>query len=123
MAAQTTKELRDKKCEPCEGGVLKMSRQQAQEQLRELSGWKLGECDGVDCLRKSWVVRDFMAAIGFFTQVAKLAEEEQHHPDLHLSGYRNVTVEISTHAIKGLSENDFILAAKIDEIPIEVKLS
>jgi 4a-hydroxytetrahydrobiopterin dehydratase len=57
----------------------------------------------------------------FFNAVADLAEEEGHHPDLHLEGYRNVWIEIYTHAIGGLSENDFILAAKIDELPIRLK--
>jgi 4a-hydroxytetrahydrobiopterin dehydratase len=62
-----------------------------------------------------------VAGIKFFEQIAKVAEEEQHHPDLHLAGYRNVAVELSTHAIGGLSENDFILAAKIDQLPVEIK--
>ena len=62
-----------------------------------------------------------MAAMDFFNKVAALAEEEGHHPDLHLVGYRNVAIEIWTHAIGGLSENDFILAAKIDALPIAVK--
>ena len=64
-----------------------------------------------------------MAGIKFFNAVAELAEDEGHHPDLHLEGYRNVWIELWTHAIGGLSENDFILAAKIDELPIEVKKS
>jgi 4a-hydroxytetrahydrobiopterin dehydratase len=62
-----------------------------------------------------------MAAIRFFNEVARVAEEEQHHPDLHLEGYRKVAIELWTHAIGGLSENDFILAAKIDQLPVEVK--
>ena len=53
--------------------------------------------------------------------VADVAEEDGHHPDLHIEGYRNVSVELWTHAIGGLSENDFILAAKIDQVPIELK--
>ena len=64
-------------------------------------------------------MKNFMAGIVFFTQVAELAEAEGHHPDLHLEGYRNVWVEIWTHAIGGLSENDFILAAKIDRLGIK----
>jgi 4a-hydroxytetrahydrobiopterin dehydratase len=62
-------------------------------------------------------MRDFLAAMRFFDRVALLAEEEQHHPDLHLVAYRQVAIEIWTHAIGGLSENDFILAAKIDALP------
>jgi 4a-hydroxytetrahydrobiopterin dehydratase len=53
--------------------------------------------------------------------IAQIAEAEDHHPDLHLTGYRNVTIELSTHAISGLSENDFVLAARIDELPVELK--
>jgi 4a-hydroxytetrahydrobiopterin dehydratase len=57
-----------------------------------------------------------MSAMVFFQAVAALSEDENHHPDIHLESYRNVSIEIWTHAIGGLSENDFILAAKIDEI-------
>ncbi|HEY1187145.1 MAG TPA: 4a-hydroxytetrahydrobiopterin dehydratase, partial [Gemmata sp.] len=60
--------------------------------------------------------KDFVTAMGFLQKVADLAEEEQHHPDLHLTGYRHVAVELSTHAIGGLSANDFIVAAKIDAL-------
>ena len=60
-------------------------------------------------------------ALEFFERVGQVAEQEDHHPDLHLVGYRNVTIEIWTHAVNGLSENDFILAAKIDQLPVELK--
>ena len=62
-----------------------------------------------------------MAGMRFFEEVAALAEDDGHHPDLHLEAYRNVSIELWTHAIGGLSENDFILAAKIDQIKIEGK--
>jgi 4a-hydroxytetrahydrobiopterin dehydratase len=62
-----------------------------------------------------------MAGMRFFNLVAELAEREEHHPDLHLEGYRRVRIEIGTHAIDGLSENDFILAAKIDAVPLETR--
>jgi 4a-hydroxytetrahydrobiopterin dehydratase len=65
------------------------------------------------------VFRNFKAAVEFLNGVAELAERENHHPDLHLVGYRNLSIELTTHAIGGLSENDFILAAKIDELPVE----
>jgi 4a-hydroxytetrahydrobiopterin dehydratase len=61
-------------------------------------------------------MKDFMTAIAFFGRVAAIAESEGHHPDLHLQEYRNVWIELWTHAIGGLSENDFILAAKIDQL-------
>lgn len=60
---------------------------------------------------------DFKAALAFVDDVGRIAEAESHHPDLHLTGYRNVRVETSTHSVGGLSENDFILAAKVDRIP------
>ena len=72
-------------------------------------------------IRKDWKVKNFMAGIEFFNRCAAVAEADGHHPDLHLEGYRNVAVELWTHAIGGLSQNDFILAAKIDQLPIELK--
>ncbi len=108
-----------KKCKPCEGGVDPMSPEEAARQIASLDGWRLTH-DG-QRIRKEWVVENFMAAIDFFNRVAQLAEEEGHHPDLHLVAYRNVAIELWTHAIGGLSENDFIVAAKIDRLPIRLK--
>lgn len=119
MTTQTTDQLKAKRCVPCEGGVPKYELEEAKRQLENLQGWRLTH-DGKR-IRKDWVVKDFGAALEFFGLVANLAEEEGHHPDLHLEGYRNVWIELWTHAIGGLSENDFIVAAKIDELPIELK--
>lgn len=119
MQSQTPEQLTKKKCVPCEGGVPKYSLAESQAQLERLNGWRLTH-DG-ERIRKDWVVKHFLAGMEFFNSVAELAEEEGHHPDLHLEGYRNVWIEIYTHAIGGLSENDFILAAKIDELPIRLK--
>jgi 4a-hydroxytetrahydrobiopterin dehydratase len=116
MSTTTAEELTHKKCVPCEGGVPKLSRQEAEAILSGVPGWSLS-ADG-ERISRSWRVKNFMAGIHFFEKIAELAESEGHHPDLHLVGYRNVTVELWTHAIGGLSENDFILAAKIDQIPI-----
>jgi 4a-hydroxytetrahydrobiopterin dehydratase len=116
---QTTQQLRAKKCAPCEGGVPRLTAAEADIQLRELTGWRLTH-DG-QRIRKDWLVKNFMAGMDFFSQVATLAEQEGHHPDLHLENYRQMGIEIWTHAIGGLSENDFILAAKIDLLPIELK--
>ncbi len=80
-------------------------------------GWT--EVDGA--LERTFKFKDFAEAFAFVTKAADLAEEEGHHPDIDLVGYRNVTVELWTHAIGGLSENDFILAAKIDQIPVTRK--
>ena len=121
MAVQSPEELVQKKCKPCEGGVEPYSPEEAKEQLKQLNGWRLTH-DG-QRIRKDWKVKNFMAGIKFFNACADLAEDDGHHPDLHIEGYRNVSVELWTHAIGGLSENDFILAAKIDELRIDVKSS
>jgi 4a-hydroxytetrahydrobiopterin dehydratase len=120
METQTTEQLVAKKCKPCEGGVDPCPLDVAHEQLKQLHGWYLTR-DG-QRIRKDWKVKNFMAGMDFFDRIAQLAEEDGHHPDLHIEGYRNVWIELWTHAIGGLSENDFILAAKIDELPIAIKV-
>ncbi len=119
METQAAEQLVHKKCKPCEGGVDRYTRSDAELQLAKLNGWRITH-DG-QRIRKDWTVRAFADGIRFFNAVAQLAESEQHHPDLHLEGYRNVWIELWTHAIQGLSENDFILAAKIDQLPIVLK--
>lgn len=89
----------------------------AEEMLRGLSSWRMAE-DGTS-ISRAFVARNFVAAMQFLQGVAQVAEEEGHHPDLHLTGYRNVKVELSTHSIGGLSEADFIMAAKIDRVPVD----
>ncbi|APZ93113.1 4a-hydroxytetrahydrobiopterin dehydratase [Fuerstiella marisgermanici] len=120
MTEVSTKEqLRTVKCVPCEGGVPKLTPEEAARQNQEVDGWKI--LSEPDRITKSWTVKNFVAGMEFFKHVTELAEAEGHHPDLHLVGYRNVTIDIWTHAIDGLSLNDFILAAKIDALPIEEK--
>jgi 4a-hydroxytetrahydrobiopterin dehydratase len=119
MSSNTSEDLLQKKCKPCEGGVPPVGRAEAERLLAGLTGWKFVS-DG-KAIRKEWRAKDFGSAMDFFNRVAHLAEEEEHHPDLHLTGYRNAAIELSTHAIGGLSENDFILAAKINQLPIELK--
>lgn len=116
MQAQAAEQLVAKKCKPCEGGVEACPIDVARIQLARLPGWYLTH-DG-QRIRKDWTVKNFMAGMDFFNRVAQLAEEDGHHPDLHLEGYRRVWIELWTHAIGGLSENDFILAAKIDQLPL-----
>ncbi|QGJ68564.1 4a-hydroxytetrahydrobiopterin dehydratase [Planctomycetales bacterium 10988] len=115
--ASTSTELQQKKCLPCEGGVDAMTPLEASDQLAQLEGWEL--IDEGKKIKKKWQVKNFMAGMEFFQKVAELAEQEQHHPDLHLVGYRNAKIELTTHAVGGLSENDFILAAKIDALPVK----
>ena len=119
MTVESVEELRQKKCVPCEGGVPRVSRVEAERLLQGLPGWRLTE-DG-QRIRREWVAKNFLAAVDFFNRVARLAEDEGHHPDLHLVGYRHVAIELWTHAIGGLSENDFITAAKIDLLPLQLK--
>ena len=117
--APTQDELRTIKCVPCEGGVPKLTPDEAAAQNAQLQGWTvLGDPDRIT---KSWTVKNFVSGMNFFQQVCELAEDEGHHPDLHIVGYRNVTIDIWTHAINGLSLNDFILAAKIDALNVELK--
>ena len=119
MAVESASQLVAKKCKPCEGGVDPVPPAEAKAQAEKLPGWNLTE--GSKAIRKEWKTKDFDTALKFFNDVAKVANADDHHPDLHLTGYRNVAIELSTHAIGGLSENDFILAAKIDQIPVELK--
>jgi 4a-hydroxytetrahydrobiopterin dehydratase len=116
----TTKELTRKRCVSCEGGsVVALTADQIRDLLLAVPEWKMTP-DGKR-IRREWRVRDFLTALDYFQRIAQIAEEEDHHPDLHLVGYRNVTVEIWTHAVGGLTENDFILAAKIDQLPVALK--
>jgi 4a-hydroxytetrahydrobiopterin dehydratase len=112
-------DLAQRHCLPCEGGVPPLSASQIADLLKSVPDWQLAD-DG-HRIQRSWRVKDFLTALDFFQRIAQIAEAEDHHPDLHLVGYRNVTIEIWTHAINGLSENDFILAAKIDQLPVALK--
>jgi 4a-hydroxytetrahydrobiopterin dehydratase len=119
MANPTAAALTAKHCASCEGGVPPLAAEQVRQFLAALPNWQ--QTSDAKRIRREWRVKDFLTALDFFQCVGTLAEQEGHHPDLHLVGYRNVTIEIWTHAIGGLSENDFILAAKIDMLPIELK--
>ena len=115
----TQAELTRKRCQPCEGGVSPLTRQEIEQTLPAVPGWSLTAAG--QRLRREWRVKDFAAALDFFQRIGQIADAEDHHPDLHLVGYRNVSIELWTHAIGGLSENDFILAAKINGLPVELK--
>ena len=113
MDVQSAGTLTGKRCQACEGGVAKYTRVEATQQLSQLSGeWQLS--DDAKMISRKFKLRNFVQAMELANQIARLAEEEQHHPDLHITGYRQLRVDLTTHAIDGLSENDFILAAKID---------
>ena len=112
-------DLKNRHCKPCEGGVPALTAAQVRTLLKDVPDWKL-TADG-KAIRREWRVQDFGTALDFFRRVGQIAEKEDHHPDLHLTGYRNVAIEMTTHALGGLSENDFILAAKIDTLPVTLK--
>jgi|SRR3989344_2746547 len=104
-------DLLNKKCVPCEGGVDPLSKEQIEGYLKITPGWTLSG-DGKK-ISKEYKFKDFIGAINFINNVAELAESEGHHPDIHIN-YNKVLLELWTHAIGGLHDNDFILAAKID---------
>ena len=105
-------DLLKKKCVPCEGkGIKPFTRTEAEDYLMQINGWILdGEGKKIS---KEYKFKDFIGAVNFVNLVADIAEQEEHHPDIHIH-YNKVTLELWTHAIGGLSENDFIVAAKVD---------
>ena len=106
-------DLTQKKCVACEGNQAPYVRDEAEVLLKQINGWTLsGDARWVS---KEFKFKDFAEALAFTDKVGAIAESEGHHPDLQLS-WGKVVVELTTHAIKGLSENDFILAAKIDTV-------
>lgn len=106
--------LTEQKCEACEGGVIPFNATEANILLKQIPNWEIGK--DIKSLSRHYTFSDFAAALKFINKVGEIAESEGHHPDLHLTDYKHVTVELSTHAIGGLSNNDFIVAAKIDQI-------
>lgn len=104
-------DLTKKKCIPCEAGTPPLQKAKVEELLKEIPSWALKEGH----LYKKFKFKDFKAAMEFVNKIAGIAEHEGHHPDFCVH-YSKVEVELWTHAISGLSENDFIVAAKIDKI-------
>jgi 4a-hydroxytetrahydrobiopterin dehydratase len=108
--------LAQKKCKPCEGGVAPLTTAQAQQYLAQVSSsWALSA--DTRTIRREFAFRDFYRTMSFVNALAHIANIEDHHPDLEV-GYNYCRVTFSTHAIRGLSENDFVCAAKIDLIPL-----
>ncbi len=105
--------LTQKHCVPCEGGVDPLRPDQYQMYLDAVPQWKVLNNTLLQC---EFVLKDFTSAVEFVNKLAKLAESEGHHPDILIHDYKKVTITLSTHAIGGLSENDFIMAARINEI-------
>ena len=110
-------DLTKKHCVPCEGGTKPFTKKQAQEYLKMTKDWELLEdlSDGGPMkIQRKFAFNNFQEAIDFVNKVGKLAESEDHHPDIFIHNYKKVDITLTTHAIKGLSENDFIMAAKIN---------
>jgi 4a-hydroxytetrahydrobiopterin dehydratase len=103
--------LTQRHCVPCEGGTPPIDPDTAREMLEQVPGWELGD----NKLTRRFKFRDFREAMAFVNRVADLAEAEGHHPDIHIS-WNRVRLDLTTHAIKGLSDNDFIMAARTNEL-------
>jgi 4a-hydroxytetrahydrobiopterin dehydratase len=116
MAAEAG-DLAARRCVPCEGGTPALTREQYAPLLDQLAGWTVEEpADQPPRLVKSFRFKNFLEAVGFVNAITPIAEAEGHHPDLYVR-WGEVRVLLWTHAAGGLTENDFILAAKIDRIP------
>lgn len=108
--------LKNKRCVPCEAGTPPLDSGTIRLLLGEVPTWKLGgEAGQAARISRKFEFADFLAAMSFVSKMAALAEEEQHHPDFCVH-YSRVDVTLWTHAVGGLSENDFILASKLDAI-------
>lgn len=106
-------ELKGRRCKPCEGGADPMGREQAEDLLGQVPGWSLGE-DGKSISRR-FEFKGFYRTMAFVNALAWVANSEDHHPDFS-AGYNYCEVTFTTHAVKGLSENDFICAARLNAL-------
>ncbi|EFA84652.1 hypothetical protein PPL_01642 [Heterostelium album PN500] len=111
--------LSDKKCKPCEGGdVYKLSLDKSKELLEKIhKNWTLSSESEPFKISRKWRM-PFPKSVELVNSVAQIAEDEGHHPDISIKSYWNLEIELYTHALNGLSENDFIVASKIDDIPL-----
>ena len=109
-------DLLKKKCIPCEGEVIPFDLSEIHKYQKKVDGWDIIKNDNeIYYLEKKFTFKNFLQSQKFVNEVGKISENEGHHPDI-IFGWGYAKINITTHAIKGLSENDFILAAKIDQI-------
>ena len=109
-------ELSDKKCIPCEGNIPPFDTKEIHKYLKKIDGWDVDQNEENNYfIKKIFKFKDYVSSEKFIIEVGKIAETEGHHPDIHF-GWGYAKIQISTHAIKGLAESDFVLAAKIDKI-------
>jgi len=109
-----TSSLAHKSCVPCKGIGKTLEPQEIHEYLSQVPAWEVGDDENTIITRK-WKFKDFATSMNFVNAVAKIADEQDHHPDIRIN-YNRVTLELTTHVLGGLTENDFVMAAKIDEI-------
>ena len=108
-------DLLNKKCVPCEGGVLPLDISEIHKYQKKVDGWDIVKNEkNIYLLQKKFNFKNFLESQKFVNKVGNISEEEGHHPDISF-GWGYAKIEITTHAIEGLSENDFILASKIDK--------
>ena len=108
--------LKDKKCIPCEGGVIPFDISDIHKYQKKVDGWNISKnAKNTFFIEKDFKFKNFRDSQDFVCKVGKISEDEGHHPDISF-GWGYVEINITTHAIEGLSKNDFILAAKIDQI-------
>ena len=109
-------DLLKKKCVPCEGGALRFDISEIHKYQKKVDGWDIAKDDKkIFFLSKKFKFKNFLESQNFINKVGEISENEGHHPDI-LFGWGYAKIKITTHAIEGLSENDFILAAKIDQL-------
>jgi 4a-hydroxytetrahydrobiopterin dehydratase len=114
----THHQLASRRCIACEGDVPRLAPVDVHEYIRALPGWVV--VNDNHRIRRELSVKDFATALDYLVRIGSVADAAGHHPDLHVTRYRQVVIELWTHAAGGLTENDFILAAKIDEVPVEL---
>ena len=108
--------LLNKKCVPCEGGALPLDISEIHKYQKKIDGWDVKKNEKkIFFLEKNFKFKNFISSQNFINKVSEISENENHHPDISF-GWGYAKILITTHAIEGLSENDFILAAKIDQI-------
>jgi 4a-hydroxytetrahydrobiopterin dehydratase len=106
-------DLDTRHCVPCESGTPPLSNTEIDAQMKTIHGWQLVDHKKIE---KKYHFIDFKRALTFVNEVSDIAEFEGHHPDINLHNWNKVLITLSTHAAKGLTENDFIMAAKIDQV-------
>jgi 4a-hydroxytetrahydrobiopterin dehydratase len=109
-------DLVNQKCVPCSLGAPSLQGEELKKYFESVSGWE--GYDGDTKMKKEFILANFSSAIEFVNKIAMIAEDEGHHPNIYIYDYKKVRVELWTHKINGLHQNDFILAAKIDSIEL-----